>query len=343
MPIRTPDSELLVDLMRIAKENNLIRISTTQYEDLGGKFSSSTFTERMPWNKWLRKAKLQLVSESNIPKWKMIRSGKRIAKKLKKNSMTGDEYVDNGGHSLTTIYSKFESWNKFLIACGLDLVLRRGITKQDIVEDIWRINQEASIKPISSTYYTKRGKFPRTTVHRYLGKWSLVLEAVDEFDKNLKPIFSILQSIHALKIEKMDVPIAPRLIKPKFKIKIPKVRKKQKKVFDPELNNLVKISKKPIVEQKEKIEIKIIIIGNSSDGLRRAFIEEDKVKKFFHVNEKGSPAYGERFEWVGDFFNDKASVKLNGNLYQIDRTGQKIKSTSGRTPTSYISDSDSKY
>ena len=310
-------------------------------------------------------------------------------------TLSRSEYEDKafgGKHTLKTLLS-FLTWNEWIRKAGL-VPNKEYFSVDDIVWDVWRVNNQALEKPIDSTYYSEHGSHNRSTILRRVGHWPVVKKAVAKFDKKMKIIFSLLDSISKSKqeanevldfvetmteiispIEKIvqiaqlieeeikevivpieieketetekeeviipvvKVPIKRKTVKSKTVLKAKTKRIKQKKVFDPEINDWVDPSKKIALQSAKNAEAKIIIVGEDFEGLRRAYIEEDGVKKYFHVDKKEQPVYRQMYMWVGDFYNCKASVKtFDNNLFQIDSAGQRVKTGTGRTTSSYINE-----
>lgn len=65
----------------------------------------------------------------------------RVAKSLKKNSVTIDEYNDHGKFHASTLQRRFESWFKALEKAGLKKTRTLGVTDEEYfenLEEVWR-------------------------------------------------------------------------------------------------------------------------------------------------------------------------------------------------------------
>ena len=73
-----PDSELLGDLKRVSEKLALDGISSRQYDENGGKYSSGTIAARLGgWNKALEKAGLSLVHHREVSEHELFKKGLR--------------------------------------------------------------------------------------------------------------------------------------------------------------------------------------------------------------------------------------------------------------------------
>ena len=63
------------------------------------------------------------------------------------------------------------------------------------------------------------------------------------------------------------------------------------------------------------------IVGNTCEGFTSVGIKD----QFFHVDEeKGEPAYEERFDWVEDFHDGSALVEKDGKSFHIYPNGKRF-------------------
>ena len=78
----------------------------------------------------------------NLADGDLIEDLRRLAVKLKANSITGETYELNGGkYSRQTFHRRFGSWNKALEAAGLEIVKRYKIPDEEMfanLETVWR-------------------------------------------------------------------------------------------------------------------------------------------------------------------------------------------------------------
>jgi len=103
---------------------------------------------------------------------------REVANKLNKDSITQKEYLNNGKHSIKTVYNKFSSWKKVLDAAGLKLYSNTGsiVTEEELfanLEIVWtKLGRQPSynemIKPLS--------KYHACTYERRFKGWRKALE-----------------------------------------------------------------------------------------------------------------------------------------------------------------------
>jgi hypothetical protein len=67
---------------------------------------------------------------------------------------------------------------------------------------------------------------------------------------------------------------------------------------------------------------------NSWRKLKAAY---DTEGNWFHVKSDGSPAYSQRYKWVGNFDEDLAWVQdFDGNRFKINKKGERVKGNDTR-------------
>jgi len=111
-----PDGVLLDDLGRISAIANKGRVIQDGYKLLGGRYCWQTIANRFgSWNKALALAGLELNNRTDISDEELLEDLQHVATKLSSNSITGDEYLLNGGRfDRRNLIRRFQTWNKAL-------------------------------------------------------------------------------------------------------------------------------------------------------------------------------------------------------------------------------------
>ena len=129
------------DIQWVAKKLGKKTLTKENYDQLGN-FHSSTLSRRFgSWIKTLDKAGLDTQRENKeISKVDIVSDLKLVARKLSRNSFSGQEYEDNGKYSESAVARKFGSWNNALEAASLLLTKISRIKDEDLfhnLEQVW--------------------------------------------------------------------------------------------------------------------------------------------------------------------------------------------------------------
>ena len=113
-----------------------------------------------------------------------------IAKKIKKESLTIDEYKKNGGkYNHTTITRRFGSWIVALQKSNLVPYRNqiKAISEADMISDLQRVAKKINKETINSSEYALHGKYSKNLFFRKFGSWNNALKAarIKPFDRPL--------------------------------------------------------------------------------------------------------------------------------------------------------------
>jgi len=107
----------------------------------------------------------------NINTEDLISDIKAVAQKLKKETLTKAEYLENGKYSLKPYEQRFKKWNEVLLAANLKVENFKNIPEESLfknIEEVWiKLGRQPKFKelrkPISkfsvSTYVNRYGSF----------------------------------------------------------------------------------------------------------------------------------------------------------------------------------------
>jgi 5-methylcytosine-specific restriction endonuclease McrA len=105
-----------------------------------------------------------------------------IAKRLKKPSITKEDYDKHGRFCSATMRKRLGSWNKALAQSGLTVQKRVDIPCEELIADLQCVASEIGMQTVTREDYRRNGKFSEATLVRYFGNWAAALNAA-----NLKP------------------------------------------------------------------------------------------------------------------------------------------------------------
>ena len=114
----------------------------------------------------------------NISDEEFVRDIKETAIKLKKETLTGVEYSQNGKYHASTIIHRFGSWKKALELAELNTKGRSNrftMSRDDVIEDVKRVAALYNKPTITAREYTKYGKYSSSAVVRHIGSWNEIL------------------------------------------------------------------------------------------------------------------------------------------------------------------------
>ncbi len=147
-----------------------------------GRFSPDTALRRCgSWSEALRRAGLRPSRNFGVPKETCLRDLKRVAKKLKKPSVTTEEYRKLGNFSLAPFIRHFGSWFATLDAAGLKKTRNLHLTEEDYFENLEKMWVHLGRQP---HYGEVRKPFSRYSAKAYtkrFGTWRNALEAFVAF------------------------------------------------------------------------------------------------------------------------------------------------------------------
>lgn len=113
----TPDQDLLDDLKRVADKLSLSKISSRNYDNNGGKYSSGTIGVRFgSWNNALEKAGLKLVQQRNVSEKELFENIEEVWIQLGRQPVYRDMKDSLTQYTTHQYLSQFGTWRKALEA-----------------------------------------------------------------------------------------------------------------------------------------------------------------------------------------------------------------------------------
>lgn len=112
----------------------------------------------------------------NITEENFIKDLQSVARKIKKDSLSCEEYDKHGKFHPSTLMNKFGSWNNALIRAGLNIRKYQNITKQELIDDLKYVATSLNKISVTKEDYDNNGKFGSTTFAKKFGSWFKALE-----------------------------------------------------------------------------------------------------------------------------------------------------------------------
>lgn len=140
----------------------------------------------------------------NVPKEEFIADLKRVALKLKKNTVTHEDYNKNGKFHSSTLQRKFGSWFTALKKAGLEKTRNLDLKDNDLITELIRVANLLKKDSLTQIEYDEYGQFDSSTFYRRFGSWFKALEKAglkktrnlgiteEEYFKNLEEIWTKL-------------------------------------------------------------------------------------------------------------------------------------------------------
>ena len=182
----TSEEDFLKDILRVAHSLGKDTITRSEYSNNGGKYHPSTIIRR--FGGWLKALELcglspnkrQIDSSSSnytqsyITNQELIVDLQKVAKKLNKNTFTGNEYEQNGKYSRATYVRRFKTWNNALKVSGLvpfDHQPGVKLSEYELLEEIERIWITLGRQPNSTDMKSGISKYSHNTYDKHFGTW----------------------------------------------------------------------------------------------------------------------------------------------------------------------------
>ncbi len=110
-----PNEDLLYDLKAVAERLGLDKISSRQYDNSGGKYTSGTIGVRFGgWNKALEKAGLTLVHQREVSETELFKHLEEVWIRVGQQPVFRDMKIPISKFSTHQYVSKFGTWRKAL-------------------------------------------------------------------------------------------------------------------------------------------------------------------------------------------------------------------------------------
>lgn len=189
---------LLEDLKQVSIDLGTNNISISEYKKHGN-FSYQTLKKRFgSWAKALENAGLEKskrswggdLSETRIPEELLISDMKYVSKKLKKDSITIDDYEKFGKFGSSAICRRFGGWNNAKTKARLKVGRTYNSTEEDYFENIASVWEQLGRQPKYQEMTAPLSKLNISSYERKYGSWRTALEKFIEYvgkkDKTLK-------------------------------------------------------------------------------------------------------------------------------------------------------------
>ena len=108
----------------------------------------------------------------------------RVAKLLRKNSITNYEYREYGKYGLTTIRRRFGKWSNAIKKAGLKKTRNYNITDEELFKNIEEIWIKLGRQPRSREFEKPLSKYNWGTYSYRFGTWRKALEAFIQYINN---------------------------------------------------------------------------------------------------------------------------------------------------------------
>ena len=125
----------------------------------------------------------------NVSDEELLKDILRVAKSLNKETITGKEYIKNGGkYHWSTISNRFGGWINALLLCGLSPSKRQldcgtgtytqsYISTQELIDDLIIVSKKINKTTFSSKEYNDVGKYSSATYFNRFNTWNNALIA----------------------------------------------------------------------------------------------------------------------------------------------------------------------
>lgn len=115
----------------------------------------------------------------NVSDQEFILDVQETAKRLGKDTLTGDEYSLHGKYHSSTLTRRFGSWKIVLEKCSLEThghIFKYDFSDEDVVIDLRRVAEIAGTETPTAREYDAHGRYCSTTLIRRYGNWNDILE-----------------------------------------------------------------------------------------------------------------------------------------------------------------------
>lgn len=115
----------------------------------------------------------------NVSDQEFILDVQETAKRLGKDTLTGEEYSLHGKYHSSTLTRRFGSWKKVLEKCSLETQghnFKYDFSDEDVVIDLKRVAEITGTETPTAREYNSHGRYYSTTLIRRYGTWNNILE-----------------------------------------------------------------------------------------------------------------------------------------------------------------------
>lgn len=186
------DEELLADLRHVAENRKVNWLSRKDYQQYGGQYHPATIKKRFTsWENALRRIGLKSENKKYKKhlacpsKEALIADIKTTAEKLKKQTITCDEYDKYGKYGKSCARNRFGGWDKVLQAAGLGETgfHNAGITKEQLLEAIYEAWDRLGRQPNTRDVRNKEVPYGLTTYINQFDSWRNTMIAFVDYAK----------------------------------------------------------------------------------------------------------------------------------------------------------------
>ena len=178
------NAELIEDLKQVAQNLGKVSLTLKEYTS-HGKFSYQTQKKRFgSWANALQSADLGKskrpwggdLSETQIPKEKLINDLKKVSGQLGKKPITMSDYDTFGEFGSATVCKRFGGWNKAKKEAGLEINRLYNSSDEDYFENILSVWQKLGRQPKYQEMVSPLSKLNISSYERTFGTWRKALE-----------------------------------------------------------------------------------------------------------------------------------------------------------------------
>lgn len=182
------DEELIQDIIRVASQLNSDNVTMKQYKEYGN-YNCTTITNR--FNGWINACKManlkfcsKQVNNKKVSKIDIINDLKVVAENASSSQLSHEFYSAHGKYHYSTICKHFGSWNKAIIAAGLDVTQSRKINQNDFLKEIENVWIKLGRQPTTTDIKNGVSKYSLNSYLRHFGSWRKALETFVEYINN---------------------------------------------------------------------------------------------------------------------------------------------------------------
>ena len=170
----TPKEDLLADLKAVGEIVGEAPSERTYRQH--GEYSVKTYCKRFGgWNSALQAAGFEPSVEINLSEETLITALQEFAEDLGR-APTSDEMDQNGPYTAAPYKRVFGTWNRALEQTGLGIHSAWGVSKEDLIAELKRLNEELGHVPRKSEM-RDQGKWSGSIYQKRFGSWNEALTA----------------------------------------------------------------------------------------------------------------------------------------------------------------------
>jgi 5-methylcytosine-specific restriction endonuclease McrA len=172
-----PDTELLDDLVKVARQLGAGTVMAQQYAK-HGRFSTQIFRPRFgSWNAALQRAQLAPSAIHLVTEQAMLQDIAHVAAKLGTPDLCRDDYFRQGKYSTTNMSRRFGSWTAAKAAAGLIVSppKKRNPSTRELLENFEQLWRTLHRQPRGRDLIAPHSKFSLRTYQKHFGTFRKTL------------------------------------------------------------------------------------------------------------------------------------------------------------------------